>query len=61
MRIEKREVVYFSQNENDTWFEFGNLLLHLLEETENPDTEKMIKKIRGLLNDLWEDMEVETE
>ena len=61
MRIVRSERVILSQNENDTWIDFGNILSGLARETQNPNTEKAILKIQNLLNDLWEVMEVEVE
>ena len=61
MRIVRSERVILSQNENNTWIGFDNILSGLARETQNPNTEKAILKIQNLLNDLWEEMEVEVE
>lgn len=61
MRIVRSEKVILSQNENDTWIDFDNILSGLARETQNPNTEKAILKIQNLLNDLWELMDVEVE
>ena len=61
MRIVRSERVILSQNENNTWIGFDNILSGLARETHNPNTEKAIIKIQNLLNDLWEEMEVEVE
>ena len=61
MRIVRSERVILSQNENDTWINFDNILSGLARETQNPNTGKAIVKIQNLLNDLWEEMEVEVE
>lgn len=61
MRIVRSERVILSQNENDTWINFDNILSGLARETQNPNTEKAILKIQNLLNDLWEAMDVEVE
>lgn len=61
MRIVRSERLILSQNENDTWIGFGNILSGLVRETQNPNTEKAILKIQNLLNDLWELMDVEVE
>ena len=61
MRIVKSERVILSQNENNTWIDFANILLGLARETQNPNTEKAIIKIQNLLHDLWEVMDVEVE
>ena len=61
MRIVRSEKVILSQNENDTWIDFDNILSGLARETQNPNTEKAIIKIQNLLHDLWELMDVEVE
>ena len=61
MRIVRSERVVLSQNENNTWINFDNILSGLARETQNPNTEKAILKIQNLLNDLWEEMDVEVE
>ena len=61
MRIVRSERVILSQNENNTWINFDNILSGLARETQNPNTEKAILKIQNLLNDLWEEMDVEVE
>ena len=61
MRIIRSERVILSQNENNTWIDFDNILSGLARETQNPNTEKAILKIQNLLNDLWEVMDVEVE
>lgn len=61
MRIVRSERLILSQNENDTWINFDNILSGLARETQNPNTEKAILKIQNLLNDLWEAMDVEVE
>ena len=61
MRIVRSERIILSQNENDIWINFDNILSGLARETQNPNTEKAILKIQNLLNDLWEVMDVEVE
>lgn len=61
MRIVKSERVILSQNESDTWLALENILSGLARETQNPNTEKAILKIQNLLNELWEEMDVEVE
>ena len=61
MRIVRSEKIILSQNENDTWIDFDNILSGLARETQNPNTEKAIIKIQNLLHDLWELMDVEVE
>ena len=59
MRIVRSERIVLSQNENDTWIEFGSILSGLVRGTENPNTEKMIVEIQRLLANLWDKTEVE--
>ena len=61
MRFIKSEKIILSQNENNTWIGFANILSGLVRETQNPNTEKAIIKIQNLLHDLWELMDVEVE
>lgn len=61
MRIEKREKTILSQDEQYIWTEFEEILSGLARETQNPNTEKAIVKIRNLLNNLWEIMDIEVE
>lgn len=61
MRFIKSEKIILSQNENDTWINFDNILSGLARETQNPNTEKAVLKIQNLLNDLWELMDAEVE
>lgn len=61
MRIVRSERIVLSQNENDTWINFDNILSGLARETQNPNTEKAVLKIQNLLNDLWELMDAEVE
>ena len=61
MRIVRSERVILSQNENNTWIDFDNILSGLARETQNPNTEKAIIKIQNLLHDLWELTDVEVE
>lgn len=61
MRIVRSERVILSQNKNNTWIGFDNILSGLARETQNPNTEKAIIKIQNLLHDLWELMDVEVE
>lgn len=61
MRIVRSEKIILSQDEQYTWINFDNILSGLARETQNPNTGKAIVKIQNLLNDLWEEMEVEVE
>ena len=61
MIIVRSEKIILSQDEQYTWINFDNILSGLARETQNPNTGKAIVKIQNLLNDLWEEMEVEVE
>ena len=61
MRIVRSERIVLSQNENDIWIKFNNILLGLVRGTQNPNTEKTISEIQDLLNELWEVMDIEVE
>ena len=57
MRIEKRETIYLSHNEADTWAKFLQILGGLERGSENPDTIDLINKIIDNMADLWEKIE----
>lgn len=59
MRIVRSERIVLSQNENDIWIKFNNILLGLARGTQNPNTEKTISEIQDLLIELWEEIYVE--
>lgn len=59
MRIVRSERIVLSQNENDIWIKFNNILLGLARGTQNPNTEKTISEIQDLLIELWEEIDVE--
>lgn len=61
MRIVRSERIVLSQNENDIWIKFNNILLGLARGTQNPNTEKTISEIQDLLYKLWEEIDVEVE
>ena len=61
MRIVKCERIFLSLKESNTWIELDNILSGIARETQNPNTEKEILKVQELLNDLWEEIEVEAE
>lgn len=61
MRIVRSERIVLSQNENDIWIKFNNILLGLARGTQNPNTEKVISEIQDLLYELWEEIDVEVE
>lgn len=57
MRIEKREVIFLSQKEADTWTKFSQILEGIEKESENPYILDIISKIIGHMADLWEEVE----
>lgn len=57
MRIEKREVIFLSQNEADTWTKFTQILEGLERESKNPYILDIISEIIGHMSDLWEEVE----
>lgn len=57
MRIEKREVIFLSQKEADTWTEFSQILEGIEKESENPYILDIISEIIGHMADLWEEVE----
>lgn len=57
MRIEKREVIFLSQNEADTWTKFSQILERIEKESENPYILDIISEIIGYMSDLWEEVE----
>lgn len=61
MRIVRSERIVLSQNESDIWIKFNNILLGLARGTQNPNIEKTISEIQDLLNELWEEIDVEVE
>lgn len=57
MRIEKREAIFLSQKEADTWTKFSQILEGIERETENPYILNIISEITGHMSDLWEEVE----
>lgn len=57
MRIERREMIYLSQKEADTWIKFSQILEGLERESENPYILDIISEIIGHMSDLWEEVE----
>lgn len=57
MRIEKREMIYLSQKETDTWTKFTQILEGIERESENPYILDIISEIVGHMSDLWEEVE----
>ena len=54
MRIEKREAIFLSQNEADTWTKFSQILEGIERESESPYILDIISEIVGHMSDLWE-------
>ena len=59
MRIEKREVIFLSQEERDTLDIFDKILEEIEEKSNDPYIISIIGEITGHLSDLWELVEVE--
>lgn len=57
MRIEKKEVIFLSQNEADTWTKFSQILEGIERESENPYILDIISEIVSHMSDLWEEVE----
>lgn len=57
MRIEKREMIFLSQKEVDTWTKFSQILEGIKKESENPYVLDIIGKIIVNMSDLWEEIE----
>ena len=57
MRIEKREVIFLSQKEADTWTKFSQILEGIKRGTESPYILDIISEITGCMSDLWEKVE----
>lgn len=57
MKIEKREMIFLSQKEADTWAKFSQILEGIEKESENPYILDIISEIIGLMSDLWEEIE----
>lgn len=57
MRIEKREMIYLSQKETDTWTKFTQILEALEKGSENPDIKDLVLETKSCLNALWDGIE----
>lgn len=57
MRIEKREAIFLSQNEADTWTKFSQILEGIERESESPYILDIISEIIGHMSNLWEEIE----
>ena len=56
MRIEKREMIFLSQKEADTWTKFSQILEGIEKESENPYVLDIIGEIIVNMSDLWEEI-----
>lgn len=57
MRIKKKEMIFLSQNEADTWTKFTQILEGIERESENPDIKDLVLEIKSCLNALWDGIE----
>ena len=57
MRIEKREVIFLSQKETDTWTKFTQILEALERGSENPDIKELVLETKSCLSALWDGIE----
>lgn len=57
MRIEKKEMIFLSQNEADTWTKFSQILEGIEKESENPDIKDLVLETKSCLNALWDGIE----
>ena len=54
MRVEKKEVIFLSQNESDTWTKFSQILEGLERECEDSDIIDLVQETQCCLNALWD-------
>ncbi len=57
MRIEKREEIFLSQKEGNTWTEFQEILEGLERNSNNQNVLYHVSEILGHMLDLWEEIE----
>ena len=57
MRIEKKEMIFLSQKESNTWTEFFQILEGIKRESEDPYIIDQIDEILSHISDLWEEVE----
>lgn len=57
MRIVKCEKIFLSQEEENTWTKFSQILEGLEKESENPYILDIIGEIISHMSDLWEEVE----
>lgn len=59
MRIEKREVIYLSNTEMDTWSKFSRLVENICKETSNPNMKEITNEMIDLMGALYCEIELE--
>lgn len=57
MRVEKREVIFISQKEADTWNDFDQFLEEIKRKSESPDIKDLVLEIQSCLGALWDGIE----
>lgn len=57
MRIEKREMIFLSQKEAETWAEFQQILEAIERNSNNQNVLYYTSEIIGHMSDLWEEIE----
>ena len=57
MRIEKRETIFLSQKEANTWTEFQEILEAIERNSDNPNILYLTNEIIGHMADLWEEID----
>lgn len=57
MRIEKKETIFLSQKEANTWIEFSQILEEIERESEDSYIIDHIDEIISHMSDLWEEIE----
>ena len=57
MRIEKREMIFLSQKEADTWADFQQILEGIERNSNNQNVLYHIGEIIGHMSDLWEEID----
>ena len=57
MRIEKREMIFLSQKEAETWTEFQQILEGIERNSNNQNVLYYTGEIIGRMADLWEEIE----
>ena len=57
MRIEKREAIFLSQKEANTWTEFQEILEAIERNSNNQNVLYLTNEIIGHMADLWEEID----